>query len=47
MSRHELDLLKKAAAKFARECNTPEKATAHLIKIGYLNKRARAVKQAA
>jgi len=37
MTRYELQKIKEAAARFERECNTPEKIKAHLIKIGYLN----------
>lgn len=37
MSRKELEKFKEAAAKLAREHNTPEKAREMLTKIGYLN----------
>jgi hypothetical protein len=37
MSRKELQKFKDAAAKIAREHNTPEKAREILTKIGYLN----------
>jgi hypothetical protein len=38
MSRKELQKLKEAAAKIARENDTPAKAREILIKIGYLNR---------
>jgi hypothetical protein len=37
MTPYELRKIKEAAARLERECNTPEKIKAHLIKIGYLN----------
>jgi hypothetical protein len=37
MTYYELQKIKEAAARFKLECNTPEKARAHLIKIGYIN----------
>jgi hypothetical protein len=37
MSRKELQKFKEAAAKMAREHNTPQKAREILTKIGYLN----------
>ncbi len=37
MSRKELEKFKEAAAKIARENDTPEKAREILAKIGYLN----------
>jgi hypothetical protein len=37
MSREELQRFKEAAAKIAREHDTPEKAREFLTKIGYLN----------
>ncbi|HEX7727574.1 MAG TPA: hypothetical protein VF392_00955 [Terracidiphilus sp.] len=37
MSHKELMKFKEAAARIARECNTPAKAQAFLTKVGYLD----------